>query len=45
MKFKTVELWKIVETGRDLSLENGDTMGERMGRIGRIRTDFFLVIP
>jgi hypothetical protein len=22
-----------------------DTMGERMGRIGRIRTDFFLVIP
>jgi hypothetical protein len=23
-------------------LENGDTMGERMGRIGQIETDFFL---
>jgi hypothetical protein len=24
------------------ALESGDTMGERIGRIGRIRTDFFL---
>jgi hypothetical protein len=23
------------------ALESGDTMGERIGRIGRIRTDFF----
>jgi hypothetical protein len=25
------------------ALEGGDTMGERMGRIGRIETDFFLI--
>jgi hypothetical protein len=26
-------------------LENDDAMGERMGQIGRMETDFFFVIP
>jgi hypothetical protein len=32
--------FKAVQTAIS-ALEGGDTMGERMGRIGRIETDFF----